>query len=113
MHGRLEAFSGVPISREFPIPDFFQESGIIENSHFPVPDLFTRDATLPRCADEFDRGMYILENWTAVNRVVKAAAPNTTVIDLLGTSRRNPFLHAFSGAFEREILTTSRAFKKF
>ena len=33
LHGRLKAFSGVPISREFPIPDFFQESGIIESSH--------------------------------------------------------------------------------
>ena len=55
-HGLLKAFSGVPISREFPIPDFFQESGIIENSHFPVPDLFTRDTTLQKllCSDGQD-----------------------------------------------------------
>ena len=52
-HGLLKAFSGVPISREIPIPDFFQESGIIKNSHFPVPDLFTRDTTL-----QFEDGLY-------------------------------------------------------
>ena len=46
LHWRLKAFSGVPISREFPIPGFFQESGIIEYSHFPVPDLLPRDTTL-------------------------------------------------------------------
>ena len=46
-HRRLKAFSGVSISREFPIPGFFQESGIIiEYSHFPVPDLLPRDTTL-------------------------------------------------------------------
>jgi hypothetical protein len=44
----LKGFSGVPISREFPIPGFFQESGIIEYSHFPVPDLLPRDTTLLR-----------------------------------------------------------------